>query len=65
VSTNPNEHWLTRDHVLVIQAARNLAETPEYSGQLWAGAEDPQRAALQLLDLLIRERVVTDGWVTP
>jgi hypothetical protein len=65
MTTNPNDHWLTRDHVLVVQAARNLADTPEYSGQLWAQAEDPQRAALQLLALLMRERVA--GWmdVTP
>lgn len=61
MSTNPDEHWLTRDHVLVIQAARNLTTEPIYSERLWAEAEHPERAALQLLDLLIRERVVTDG----
>jgi len=57
MSTNPNEHWLTRDHVLVIQAARNMADSPMYAEQLWAEAEHPERAAMQLLDLLIRERV--------
>lgn len=57
MSTNPNEHWLTRDHVLVIQAARNLPDSPIYAGQLWEEAKDPALAALQLLDLLIRERV--------
>jgi hypothetical protein len=28
-----------------------------YAEQLWRQAEHPERAALQLLDLLIRERV--------
>jgi len=58
MSTNPHEPWLTRDHVLVIQAARNLATEPMYAEQLWREAEHPERAAMQLLDLLIRERVV-------
>lgn len=53
--------WFTRDHVLVVQAARNLAETPAYARQLVADARDPMTAALQLLDLLMRERVGHDG----
>jgi hypothetical protein len=53
-------HWLTRDHVLVVQAARNLAETPEFARQLWADAADPMTAALQLIDLLMRERVIVE-----
>jgi hypothetical protein len=65
MSTNPNEHWLTRDHVLVIQAARNIAEEPIYAERLWAQAENPERAALQLLDLLMRDRVVPAEVVEP
>ena len=57
MSTNPNEHWLTRDHVLVVQAARNYPDSPMYAEELWRQADHPERAALQLLDLLIRERV--------
>ena len=60
MSTNPNEVWLTRDHVLVVQAARNLTDMPIYAERLWSEAEDPMRASLQLLDLLIRERVMPD-----
>jgi hypothetical protein len=57
MSTDPNIHWLSRDHVLVVQAARNLPDSPLYARQLWDEAEDPIRASLQLLDLLMRERV--------
>lgn len=57
MSTDPEIHWLTRDHVVVVQAARNLADSPLYARQLWDEAKDPMRAALQLLDLLMRERV--------
>jgi hypothetical protein len=60
-----DEPWLTRDHVLVVQAARNLADQPIYAERLVAEAEDPMRAALQLLDLLIRERVVTGEVMDP
>jgi hypothetical protein len=48
--------WFGRDHVLVLQAAANLNGTPAYARQLWDSAEDPATAALQLLELLIRER---------
>jgi hypothetical protein len=48
--------WFGQDHVLVIQAAANLNGSPEYARQLWATADHPERAALQLLELLIRER---------
>lgn len=61
MSTDPDEHWLTHDHVLVVQAARNLADQPLYAEQLWAEAKHPTRAALQLIDLLMRERV--GGWL--
>jgi hypothetical protein len=53
-ATNP---WLGRDHVLVVQAARNLADQPIYAAQLWGQADDPMTAALYLIDLLMRERV--------
>lgn len=65
MTTDPNKPWLTRDHVLVVQAARNYAETPEYARRLWAEAEDPMEAACQLLDLLMRDRVVWAEDVTP
>lgn len=48
--------WMTRDHVLVVQAARNLDAEPIYAGRLWAEANNPMVASLQLIDLLIRER---------
>jgi hypothetical protein len=51
-----NEHWFTRDHAVVMQAAANLDTAPAYSDQLWASAEDPQHASLFLLALLTRER---------
>jgi len=52
--------WLTRDHVLVIQAARNMATEPIYAEQLLVDAVDPLTAALQLLDLLLRERIAQE-----
>jgi len=58
-----NADWFGRDHVLVIQAAANLNGSPAYAEQLWASAEHPERAALQLIELLVRERaeVTNDG----
>jgi len=51
-----NEHWFTKDHALVMQAAANLEAAPAYSQQLWRTADNPQHAALFLLALLTRER---------
>ena len=48
--------WFGRDHALVVEAAANLADAPAYSAQLWDSAEDPKRAALQLIALLGHER---------
>lgn len=48
--------WLPRDVVTVVQAARNLTDQPMYAERLWAQCEDPMRAALYLIDLLMRER---------
>lgn len=51
--------WLPRDVVIVVQAARNLSDQPLYSERLWASCEDPMRASLYLIDLLMRERTGT------
>lgn len=56
-----NQHWMTRDHVLVVQAARNLEDQPAYAATLLQQADDPMRAALQLVALLMTERV--DQWM--
>jgi hypothetical protein len=48
--------WFGRDHVLVIQASANVDSAPEYARQIWATADHPEVAALQLLALLIRDR---------
>lgn len=55
--------WMGRDHVLIVQAARNLEDAPEYAKQLVATADDPMTAALQLVALLMTERVglLTEG----
>jgi len=58
---NRDADWFGRDHVLVIQAAANLDATPAYAEQLWRQAIHPERAALQLIALLVKERAeVTD-----
>ena len=60
MSAGPGEKtWLTRDHVLVVQAARAYPTEPLFAERLWLEAANPMAAALQLLDLLIRERAVT------
>lgn len=52
-----HDPWMGRDHVLVVQAARNLDTEPAYARQLLATCEDPLTAAVQLVQLLMSERV--------
>lgn len=53
---------LTRDHVLVIQAARaRLSDQPEFANQLLATCHDPLVAAVDLVGLLIKDRATRDG----
>lgn len=56
-----SEHWFTRDHALVMQAAANLDSAPAYARTLWDSAEDPRTAALFLIGLFARERGVLLG----
>ena len=59
MTNNLNEPWLGRDHIIVVQAARNLPTEPMYAERLLEEAERPLLAALQLLELLLR--VETEG----
>jgi hypothetical protein len=50
------EHF-TRDHAIVTQAAYALRDDlPLYSNTLLAEADDPLRAAIELVGLLMQER---------
>ena len=51
------DEWITRDHVIIVQAARNLEDSPLYAQELCAQVDDPLTAALQLVAVLMTERV--------